>query len=276
MVEFLAPPERGISVSESTPPSSSRKTADTSAREVLGEPHNGLADKQWLTSAKLFAELGRELAATDPEETLHRLTEVTVSRIPAAHAASVTTLRDGAFRTVAASHDRARKADAVQYELGSGPCVDAIVEDTIYNPGDLRHDRRWPEFGKQVSELCGYTAMLSFRLAVDELIAGLNIYAEQPHVFDGDAAELGWLLATHGGIALATSTNRQRARNLQRALESNRDIGVAVGILMSRHRITRDQAFTLLRIASQRLNRKVHDLSCDVIDTGALPGIPHS
>ena len=67
-----------------------------------------------------------------------------------------------------------------------------------------------------------------------------------------------------------------RTSNLQRALVSNRDIATAVGVLMGQHKLTREQAFDLLRIASQNANRKLHDVALDVIDTGAIDVSPHS
>ena len=60
------------------------------------------------------------------------------------------------------------------------------------------------------------------------------------------------------------------AKNLQIALQSSRHIGSAIGILMCLHKITQDEAFELLRLASQRRNRKLRDLALDVIDAGWL------
>jgi AmiR/NasT family two-component response regulator len=54
------------------------------------------------------------------------------------------------------------------------------------------------------------------------------------------------------------------------ALQSNRDIGAALGVLMARMLVTREQAFDLMRIASQRTNRKLRDIAADVLDTGTL------
>lgn len=59
--------------------------------------------------------------------------------------------------------------------------------------------------------------------------------------------------------------------NLRLALESNRRIGTAIGILMAQRRITDDAAFELLRSASQRGHRKLRDIAEDVVLTGALP-----
>jgi AmiR/NasT family two-component response regulator len=57
---------------------------------------------------------------------------------------------------------------------------------------------------------------------------------------------------------------------LQAALESNRRIGIAVGILMTRLRITDDAAFELLRRASNDRNVKLRLVAEEVIYTGEL------
>jgi hypothetical protein len=64
---------------------------------------------------------------------------------------------------------------------------------------------------------------------------------------------------------------QQTVAQLSLALESNRDIGAAVGILMALRRVTRQQAFDLLRSSSQALNIKLRSLAHYVIDTGTLP-----
>jgi AmiR/NasT family two-component response regulator len=45
---------------------------------------------------------------------------------------------------------------------------------------------------------------------------------------------------------------------------------MAMGILMGTHKITQEQAFTLLRIVSQNTNRRVADIATDVVDAGVL------
>jgi hypothetical protein len=225
----------------------------------------------------LFAELGQELLSpvSASVSAFDALALTAVRRIEGARAASITTLRSGQFRTVAATDDRAILADTIQYDLGSGPCVDAVRENTVYRPVDLRTDPRWPRYGPRVSTQVGFTSMLSYRLhtelAAGDLIAGLNVYAEKPHAFDDTAAEMGLLLATHGSLAIAAEFNRDRAENLERALRTSRDIGVAMGVLMNQHKITREQAFDLLRIVSQSSNRKLHEVAEVVSATGALP-----
>jgi AmiR/NasT family two-component response regulator len=78
------------------------------------------------------------------------------------------------------------------------------------------------------------------------------------------------LLATHGAQAASAALNRRRAEDLERGLRTHGRIGMAMGILMARHKVTDKQALDLLRIASQNSNRKVADVAEDVIDTGVL------
>ena len=78
----------------------------------------------------------------------------------------------------------------------------------------------------------------------------------------GDAAEL--LATARSELAAATA----HAEQLQRALVSNRRIGMAMGILMERHRCTEEQAFDQLRALSQRGNIKLRDVAEQLIYTG--------
>lgn len=61
-----------------------------------------------------------------------------------------------------------------------------------------------------------------------------------------------------------------RVVNLQIALNSSREIGQAVGILMAQYKVTADEGFDLLRQASQLTNRKLRELAAGVVHTGAL------
>ncbi|KRF48728.1 hypothetical protein ASH01_03370 [Terrabacter sp. Soil811] len=225
--------------------------------------------------AETFAKLGVDLGSMSPDDTLDALAQAAVERVPGARWASITSYEHDRFRTVAATDDIARQADAIQYAVGSGPCLDAIVDDTLYRPRDLRHDERWPEYGERVSREVGMRSMLSYRLGheIGDRVDGLNIYSDEVGAFDERSEVVGLMLATHGALAVALTANQERVENLQKALLSNREIGVAMGVLMARHRVTRDQAFGLLRMASQNTNRKLHDVALEVADTGSLPSI---
>jgi DNA-binding response OmpR family regulator len=75
---------------------------------------------------------------------------------------------------------------------------------------------------------------------------------------------------------LAIEQVEERAGNLMIALETNRRIGVAVGILQALQRITPEAAFHLLREVSQRQNRKLREVAEDVIEYGTFDVTPPS
>ncbi|MDQ1745593.1 MAG: hypothetical protein QOE23_3932, partial [Pseudonocardiales bacterium] len=138
--------------------------------------------------------------------------------------------------------------------------------------GDLTREARWPGFGQRASDEAGILSMLSFRMFLedDDLIAGLNFYSSRPDAFDEHDQTVGLLLATHGALAVSALRRGETAAQLTRGLESNREIGVAMGVLMAQHKITRAQAFDLLRITSQHTHRKLSDIAVEVADTGTL------
>lgn len=72
--------------------------------------------------------------------------------------------------------------------------------------------------------------------------------------------------------ALIVGRSRRNEANLERALDSHRLVGQAMGILIERHRIVAEEAFDLLRRASQDHNVKLREVAERVIETGAEPG----
>ncbi|WP_195909222.1 ANTAR domain-containing protein [Microlunatus sp. Gsoil 973] len=57
---------------------------------------------------------------------------------------------------------------------------------------------------------------------------------------------------------------------LGEAVQSNRVIGIALGILVERYGIAPDVAFTYLRRLSQDNNRKLRELAAELVETGRL------
>jgi transcriptional regulator with GAF, ATPase, and Fis domain len=229
--------------------------------------------------AQRFADISERLAtdadAPDGNRVLNDLVQVAVEMVDGADHAGVTVGRtSGRFETVAASSQLVHTCDEIQYDLGFGPCVDAVVECAVFNAADLRTDQRWPEFGRRAVEQTGIVSMLSMRLFIEadgQIVAGLNMYAHQPSAFDQNSEATAQLLAIHGALAVGKAAAQAKARHLDRALKTSREIGMAMGILMAVHKVTRQQAFDLLRMASQRSHRKLADIAAEVADTGTLP-----
>ena len=60
--------------------------------------------------------------------------------------------------------------------------------------------------------------------------------------------------------------------HLRTAMMSRACIEQAKGILMERHKIKEDEAFTILTHASQQTNTKLRDVAEELVQTGTLPG----
>jgi hypothetical protein len=226
-----------------------------------------------LDLAEAMRDLADRATSAEGQPALDDLVHLAVERVPPARWASLTVLQGKRFRTEASTDDRATQADVLQYDMGFGPCVDAVLVDSVYVSGDVAHDERWLEWGARVNGELGVRSVLSQRLRLGGdagVIAGLNIYSDAADAFDEHARAVGLVLATHGGLLLNTMRANDRVRNLERALESNREIGVAIGVLMNQHLLSQTQAFDVLRAASQDSNRKLADLATEVVDTGTL------
>ena len=62
-----------------------------------------------------------------------------------------------------------------------------------------------------------------------------------------------------------------RGEALERALQSSRQIGIAIGIVMERHRLTEEAALEQLKVISQHQNRKLRDIATEIGRTGNVP-----
>jgi hypothetical protein len=151
--------------------------------------------------------------------------------------------------------------------------MDTAPDDMVYVTGDVASDNRWGSWGRRVHDEFGLVSVLSQRLTLLDdsgAVAALNVYSADRDAFDDHAVGMALVMATHGSLLVTAALARSRAMNLTQALESNREIGVAMGVLMHRHRITRVEAFEALRAASQDSNRKLSAVAREVADTGTL------
>lgn len=72
-----------------------------------------------------------------------------------------------------------------------------------------------------------------------------------------------------GGAADELALLRERAAQLQHALSSRVVVDTAVGVLLERHGLERQEAFELLRRASRSHRRRIHDLAREVVASRA-------
>jgi GAF domain-containing protein len=187
---------------------------------------------------------------------------------PALHA-GLTVFSRGEFTPRASTGEVPLLLDRLQQELGDGPCISAARDQTIFRIEDTGRNERWPQFSAEAARL-NVRSMLCVPLWIDERSLGaLSLYASQVAAFTDLHERVTTLLATFAALALAEA---QRAGQLHDAL-SNRDIiGQAKGILMERHSLTADAAFSVLSRISQAGNMKLAEIARHLVQTGKLPG----
>lgn len=218
-----------------------------------------------------FAGVVRSLESQpDYGSTLQSVCEWAVT-ILGADDAAMTVIQHGRFTTVAATGDLPLRVDRIQYQAGEGPCLESLAEGELLASPDLQTEQRWPAFSTRAVNETGVRSMISHRLSVREgVIGALNVYSRRPHVFsDEDLSHLK-IFTTHAAVALQASETEAKVTELERALSSNRRIGMAVGIVMAGRGLTGDAAFQALRKASMDGNRKLVEVAEDVIYTGRL------
>jgi len=171
--------------------------------------------------------------------------------------------------TAAASDQRATRADQLQYDLGEGPCLDAIWQQDIVQIKDLTTEQRYSAWSRRVAEQIGIRSSLSLRLfTTADSLGALNLYAPQPQTFDAETRGEGLAFAAQAAVALRSARDKE---DLRIAMATRNLIGQAQGILMERYKLTAEQAFAVLSRISQQSNVKLRDVAQHLVDTGETP-----
>jgi GAF domain-containing protein len=229
-----------------------------------------------LAPAGVFAELARSLAeATGIRPTLQEIVDYAIVVVPCDCAAVAATEEIGPRPSrLAASTDQEVMATVADIAgaAGTSPGRAAFLDaSTVYVP-DLAIEGRFPAYAEAMIERTPIRSVLSFGLQLrEERLGVLSLYGKSPNFFAEDAVERASLLAEHGAIAIEAELQASRAETLGAALQSNRTVGVALGILMERHDLTAEGAFQVLRRLSSHSNRKLALIAEELVTTGRLP-----
>ena len=219
--------------------------------------------------AEKLGELARQLQdEKDVEHTLEAIVHAATDTVPGAEYASISSvLKRREVHTRAATAELPREVDQAQYNTGQGPCLDSLYEQRSVRLSDMAAERRWPEFAARAREL-GMGSMLSVQLYVaGENLGALNLHSSRPRSFDDESEQVALLFAAHASVALAGAETEE---HLNTAVLSRDLIGQAKGILIERYKITGQEAFRLLVVASQTTNIKLIEIARHLVETGEL------
>jgi GAF domain-containing protein len=212
------------------------------------------------------------LDSSDVDDFLRDLAEYTAKELSGPGRpviCGITVLRHRKPATRAASSSAAFAMDEVQNDAGDGPCLAAMREfRTVYVP-DVRASGRWPELAVAAGDR-GYLSILGVPVELDnQTLAALNLYASGPSAFSTADIALAEKFADQASkslrLALRMSRLRDTRDDMAAAMESRTVIDMAVGVVMAQNRCTPQEAFALLRSASNTRNVKLREVAAGII-----------
>jgi ANTAR domain/GAF domain len=201
-----------------------------------------------------------------PKEAAAAIVRAAVELVPDARSAGLNAVKGSLVTNLSATDDIAVQLDVLQSELGEGP---SLLDGRVLLVPDVASVDNWPRWAKRAHDL-GVTSVLTHRLGSGhEIIGALNLYSSRVSAFDDiDVVALS-LLADRAAFLLDVTKSHvddlERIAQLEEAIKSRDMIGQAKGILMEREGCSADEAFDMLRTASQHLNRKLRAVAADLV-----------
>jgi GAF domain-containing protein len=264
-------------VSPESPSLDHGPTPDAGGADGGGDP---VADPVTALAADVAATARLLFSAGGVHDTLTQVVHAAVATIDGCDHAGIFLVVGDLVTTPVLTDSSVAELDELQRTVGEGPCLDALSQGVPFHAEDLAVDDRWTRFGPEAA-VRGVRSLLAVPLLADGTIGALNLYGRLPQAFGvverARASILAALAAAAHTSAKVHEGEEQRAANLHEALASREVIGQAQGILMERERITADEAFDILRRASQHLNVKLRSVAQTLVETGERPetGRPH-
>jgi GAF domain-containing protein len=210
-------------------------------------------------------------------EVLTDITRIAASGIPGAEATSITLLRNDKAFTAAHYGEMSLAADELQYEKGYGPCMDAGRGGVLLRIDDTETEERWPDYVRHAQAVAGVRSSLSVPLPYQgSSIGALNNYSSKTAAFASpESLQAGLEVAEIVAVTVANADAHwqlgEQARNMRIAMDSRAVIEQAKGVLMAQRHVNAEQAFEILREASQRYNRKLRDIAAGIVDGTQTP-----
>jgi GAF domain-containing protein len=228
-----------------------------------------------ISGVERFALAARELHSAPNETELLRLAvDLAVRIVGGGDHAGISVVRGRELSTPVASDNVVRRGDSLQYQLGEGPCLDAVRSQETVISRNLGEEARWPEWTPRATSVLGVKAMMALWLSTSvnpdgaESYGALNLYSDSLDPFGPNEYATAQTLAALISVALATH-REIRGRGI--AMTSRTIIGQAEGILMEKLGIDADQAFAYLRRVSQSENRKLIMICHEIVNTRRHP-----
>ncbi|WP_091781146.1 GAF and ANTAR domain-containing protein [Pedococcus dokdonensis] len=221
-------------------------------------------------ASEAFAALAKLVyAGNGTDDVLAEICRTAVELIPGADHACISSLDSHEqLRTRASTDEVAALMDRLESQAQEGPCLDSIEQDSVQHDADITDGTQWPKLAELTIRHTPVRSMLGYQL-MDGLDnrAAFNVFSDTPGGLTQESMDVGAVLAAFTSVALAAAERQATADNLRRGLQSNREIGKAVGLLMAAHKVGDEEAFEILKSASSRTNTKLSALATRINDS---------
>jgi GAF domain-containing protein len=186
----------------------------------------------------------------------------------------------GQLHTAAASSEQARLLELFELQNDEGPCLDSFrTGRQVSYVDDGRTPAPWPLFSSR-AQAEGFSSVHALPLRLRrQIIGALNLFARRAEQLPAEDIRVAQAFADIATIAILqerlVKEREVLAAQLQTALDSRVVIEQAKGVLAERLGFDMDTAFSTLRDAARRANRRLSDVARDVVDSrGRTPLIP--
>jgi hypothetical protein len=166
------------------------------------------------------------------------------------------------------------RIEELQFLLGEGPCVDAVVSSEpvlvpdLDNPDDIAVER-WPAFMAGAAE-AGVRAVFAFPLRIGAIrIGALDLYRAQPGELTGEQLRDALVAVDFASLALlhlGTVGADPFAGDLDAGSTYRLQVHQATGMVQVQMSVTTEQALLLLKARAFASDRPLVDVAADVVN----------
>ena len=183
---------------------------------------------------------------------------------------AVTLGRQKRTATIGGSSDQAMLLDRIEQSLEQGPCIDALESGRPVLLDDSTSSPQWNEYCQALTA-AGMRSTLGIPMELEPSSAAvLNFFAQLPGTFTRDAVTDALTFAGVAGkalrVAIKITALTETAGNLEAAMGNRSIIDTACGVIISQNRCSHEEAFQILRKASNDRNQKLRDLALALVE----------
>jgi len=178
------------------------------------------------------------------------------------------------LRYIAASDGHGRELEHVQERVGTGPCVEALIDDHVITTEDVTTDPRWTALHAELRET-RVRAVLGVPIRISGAAVGsIDAYRASPGSWRSE--EIDGMLAYASVVerllltAMRAHRHERTVQQLEHALEHRITIERAVGILMEREHLDAVAAFERLRTTARSSRRRVAEIAAEIVSGDPL------